>query len=349
LSASTFLEKKEKDSFEVNIGNKKFYFAKKPGFFPEMLREIILLRKKYKQELKKKDSAITRARSNAFKLLANASYGYQGFFGARYYCPEASAATTSISRDFIKEMIEGIDESGFKTIYSDTDSIAFLRNGKTKKETSEMLENLNKKLPGIMELELEDFYKRGIWVTKRTGEFGAKKKYALIGEEGKLKIRGFETVRRDWCDLARETQNRILRMILEDGNEERALSYIKEIATKIKDRKIDKKEILIRTQLKKPISEYKAISPHVIAAKKMEEKHIPIDEGALIEYYISEVPEKKKLIRDKVKLANEDGEYDIEYYLKHQILPAVENIFQVFNLDINAILDTKKQMTLGDF
>jgi DNA polymerase I/DNA polymerase-2 len=247
-------------------------------------------------------------------------------------------------------MIEEIDKSGFKTIYSDTDSIAFLKNGKSKKETTEMLEALNDKLPGIMEIELEDFYKRGIWVTKRTGEFGAKKKYALIGEEGKLKIRGFETVRRDWCDLARETQNRILRMILEDGNEKRALTYIKEIATKIKERKIDKEEILIRTQLKKPISEYKAISPHVIAARKMEEKHIPIDEGALIEYYISEIPEKKKkLIRERVKLASEEGEYDIEYYLKHQILPAVENIFQVFNLDINSILEEKKQTTLGEF
>jgi DNA polymerase I/DNA polymerase-2 len=355
LSASTLLEKKQKDSLEVDIG-RKVYFDKKPGFFPEMLKEIILLRKKYKQELKKKENAITKARSNAFKLLANASYGYQGFFGARYYCPEASAATTSISRDFIKKMIDEIDKSGFKTIYSDTDSIAFLRNGKSKKETAEMLEKLNKKLPGIMELELEDFYKRGIWVTKRTGEFGAKKKYALIGEEGKLKIRGFETVRRDWCTLARETQNKILRMILEDGDEQRALAYIKEIATKIKEREIDLKEILIRTKLKKPISEYKAISPHVIAAKKMEEKHIPIDEGALIEYYIAEQnpngsasPKKKGLVRDRVKLANEEGEYDIEYYLKHQILPAVENIFQVFNLDINAILDTKKQMTLGDF
>jgi DNA polymerase Pol2 len=350
LSKSTLLEKKEKNSLEVDIGkNLKIYFSKKLGFFPELLREIIGLRKKYKQELKKKEDALTKARSNAFKLLANASYGYQGFFGARYYCPEASAATTSISRDFIKKMINQIDESGFKTIYSDTDSIAFLINKKTKKETVEMLDSLNQKLPGIMELELEDFYKRGIWVTKRTGEFGAKKKYALIGESGKLKIRGFETVRRDWCDLARETQNKILRMILEDGNEKRALEYVKEIAKKIKERKIAREEILIRTQLKKPISEYKAISPHVIAAKKMEEQKIPIDEGALIEYFIAETREKKKLVREKVKLVHEKGEYDIEYYLKRQILPAVENIFQVFNVDVHTLLDSKKQRTLGEF
>ena len=52
---------------------------------------------------------------------------------------------------------------------------------------------------------------------------------------------------------------------------------------------------------------------------------------------------RKKLVRDKVKLAHEEGDYDIEYYLKHQILPAVENIFQVFNLDINTILEIRNK------
>ncbi len=349
LSKSTFLEKPEKNAYSIEALEKKVYFSKKPGFFPEMLKEIILLRKKYKQELKNKEDALTAARSNAFKLLANSSYGYQGFFGARYYCREAAAATAAFARQSIKDTIEKINKAGYKTIYSDTDSIAFLQNKKTKQETLNFLKKVNEELPGIMELELEDFYKRGIWVTKRTGEYGAKKKYALVNENGKIKIRGFETVRRNWCNLARETQNKILRMILEDGNEKRALSYVKEIIKKIKARKIERKEILIRTQLRKAISEYKAISPHVIAAKKMEEQKIPIDEGALIEYFIAETREKKKLVREKVKLVHEKGEYDIKYYLERQILPAVENILQVFNVNINEIIQGKKQTKLGDF
>jgi len=50
-----------------------------------------------------------------------------------------------------------------------------------------------------------------------------------------------------------------------------------------------------------------------------------------------------------VKLPEEKGEYDIKYYLGHQILPAVENIFQVFDVNINEVLDGKRQTTLGDF
>ena len=202
-----------------------------------------------------------------------------------------------------------------------------------------------------MELELEDIFVRGLWVTTRSGEVGAKKKYALINKDKKIKIRGFETVRRDWCPLSRKIQDNILRQILNDGDEKKSLVYIKEIIKKIKERKIDKQELIIKTQLKKPLSEYKSISPHVIAARKMQESNIPIAQGNLIEYYIAEMKDgkKAKLVREKVKLLSESGDYDIDYYLNHQILPAVENIFQVFGINVKEITEGKKQMTLGEF
>ncbi len=340
----------ESPEMELNGKKTKFYFSKKPGFFPELLKEIVELRKKYKKELKPDaTNPLLKARSNAFKLLANAYYGYLGFFGARYYCIEAAASTLAFVRKYNKETIDAVAKEGYRVIMADTDSVGFSLNKKTKNETLKFLKKLNEKLPGIMELELEDFYKRGIWVSKRTGEAGAKKKYALIDEKGKLKIRGFETVRRDWCALARELQNNIIKQILKDGNEKKALEYLREIIKKIKERKIEIDKLIIRTQLKKPISEYKNISPHVIAAKRMQELEIPVSQGNLVEYYIAETKDKKKLVREKVKLPIEKGEYDIEYYLNHQIIPAVENIFQVFNVNIKEIADGKKQMTLGEF
>ena len=355
LSKSTLLEKKEKNCYEspeleLNGKKTKFYFSKKSGFFPELLKEIVELRKKYKKELKTDTiNPILKARSNAFKLLANAYYGYLGFFGARYYCVEAAASTLAFVRKYNQETIENVTKEGYKVIFGDTDSVGFLLNKKNKEEILKFLKKLNEKLPGIMELELEDFYKRGIWVSKRTGEAGAKKKYALIDEHERLKIRGFETVRRDWCALARELQNNIIKQILKDGNEKKALEFLKETIKKIKQREIGIDKLIIRTQLKKPISDYKNISPHVIAAKKMQELEIPISQGNLVEYYIAETRDKKKLVREKVKLTSEKGEYDLEYYLNHQIIPAVENIFQVFNVNIKEIIDGKRQKTLGEF
>jgi DNA polymerase elongation subunit (family B) len=200
-----------------------------------------------------------------------------------------------------------------------------------------------------MELDLEGFYKRGIWVTKRSGDFGAKKKYALIDEQGKLKIRGFETIRRDWCNLARETQNKVLQLVLEDGNEIRALKFMEEVIKKVKKRDVEKKDILIRTQLKKPLEEYKAVTPHVVAAQKLKDSGKSTEIGMLIEYYIAETKSKKKLVREKVKLPDEKGEYNIKYYLERQILPAVENIIEVFNIDSKEIIEGKKQSKLFEF
>ncbi len=346
-----FWRRKSSESPEITEGRKKvkYYFSKEIGFFPELMKEIFHLRKKAKEEYSKNKNIFSKSRSNAFKVLSASAHGYLAFFGARYYSHEASASVLAFVRKYNKETIEKTKEAGYTPIYGDTDSIAFLTNNKPKSEVKKFLEKLNSELPGVMELELEDFYKRGIWVTTRAGITGAKKKYAMIDEDGNIKIRGFETVRRDWCHLAREVQNKVIKKILQEGNEKQALEYVKEIIKQIKQKKISKEELLIRTQLKKPISEYKAISPHVIAARRMKEREIPIDAGTLIEYYIAETKEKTKLVREKVKLPDEPGDYDVDYYLKHQILPAVENIFQVFNIDINESMDTKKQKKLSDF
>ncbi len=354
LSKGTLLEKPEKDAYEspeikYHGKTKKFYFSKKPGFFSQLVKEIFEKRKKFKAEYKKNPNLISQARSNAFKVLSASVHGYVAFFGARYFSEETSNSILAYVRKLNKEAINKTEDEGYEVIYADTDSIAFLRKDKSKKEVLNFLKKMNSHLPGIMELELDGFYKRGIWVTTRAGTTGAKKKYALIDEKNRMKIRGFETVRRDWCNLARQVQNKVIKQILKDGNEKKALEFVKEIVKKIKERKVDKEDLMIRTQLKKPISEYKAISPHVIVAKRMQEKEIPVSAGTLISYYIAETKGKKKLVREKVKLPAEKGEYNIKYYLERQILPAVDNIFQVFDINVKEIIEGKKQMTLKDF
>jgi DNA polymerase elongation subunit (family B) len=352
LSKSTLLEKKDKDAFSVVVDGQNAYFSREQGFFLKLLEFLIIKRKEYKEVYKKSPDPIILARSNAFKLIANAAYGYQGFFGARYYCREAAAGITAMSRAAIHDTIDKISKAGFSVIYSDTDSIAFESMGKSRDDIMDFLHKLNTDLPGIMELDLEDFYTRGLWVTTRGGEIGAKKKYALITNNGKMKIRGFETVRRDWCPLARRLQNDILKMILTKGNHLEALNHTKEIIKNLKERKIDKSELAIKTQLKKDISGYKSKGPHVIAAQKMVDNGVPVNIGMLIEYFIADPPLNSKgkpltkRISDRVALPDEDKDYDISYYLNNQVLPAVENILQVFGVATKDIIEGEAQKRL---
>ncbi len=319
-------------------------FEKEPGFFPIMLGEIIEKRKTHKKEFAKNPSGMLRARSNAYKLLANAAYGYQGFFGARYYCREAAAATAKFAKDNILKAIDTIEKKGYKIIYGDTDSIAFLQGDKSKKDVLKFLKEINADLPGIMELDLEDFYGRGLFVSKRGNAGGAKKKYALVDSKGKIKIRGFETVRRDWCKLTRHLQSEVLSKILKDGNEKKALELLKKILEDLKRRKINLDDLMMRTQLRRPLNEYLAEGPHVVAARKMEAEGIPVSPGMVIEYFIGEGTGKR--VGDRVYLPEEKAKYDMDYYLNNQILPAVENIFDVFDVSVKEIAEGEKQEKL---
>ena len=342
--------------FVINGDKTQVYFEKEPGFFSTLLSEIVDKRKKHKTELARfrgvgvrgvgvsDEEGMLRARSNAYKLLANATFGYQGFFGARYYSYEAAAATLAFVRKFTDDTINTIRDAGHKIIYSDTDSIAFLQDGKSHEEIMKFLKEINDKLPGIMELDLEDFYSRGLFVLKRGGIGGAKKKYALKDSKGKIKIRGFETVRRDWCKLTRELQSEILQRVLNEGDEKESLKIFKEVVEDLKKRRVEIEKLMISTQLRRPIGEYVSEGPHVVAAKKMVEKGIPVFTGMRIRYFIGEGSGKR--IGDRVYLEGEKARYDINYYLNNQILPAVENIFEVFGVDALSVADGEAQKKL---
>ena len=335
--------------FELNGKKVSFCFSREESFIPKLVHEIITLRKEIKKQLKDAPSAILSARSYALKTIMNATYGYYGFFAARYYSLECAASITAFGRFYITEVIKKFEQKEYQVVYSDTDSIALTLGDKTEKESLDLLKKINEELPGEISLELEDFYLRAIFVSKRTTTAGAKKKYALINKQGQFKIRGFETVRRNWCNLAREVQNKTIRMILEQGDAERAKKYVEEVIKKVKTRAFDKKEFLIRTQLRKELLEYKSISPHVIIAQKMKELGFPVRPGTLIEFFIAETREKKAMVREKAKMPQEKGEYNIEYYLHHQIIPAVENIFEIFGINLQEISEGRKQKSLGDF
>lgn len=230
-----------------------------------------------------------------------------------------------------------------------TDSIMLLLGEKAEKQALELLEKINKSLPGTMELELERFYKRGIFVMKKTGEAGAKKKYALLSKDGALKIRGFESVRRDKCDLAKEAQEFVIKKVLEEGKADSALKHVKKIIEEVKSKKVPAEKLIIRTQLTKAIEEYSSIGPHVAVAKRMREKGIPIKEGGLIEFVIAKGT--GKLIRERARIPEEvkEGDYDVEYYINNQIVPAIEGIFNVFGISSDNLKEGKKQKSLGEF
>jgi len=236
-----------------------------------------------------------------------------------------------------------VDACGMIYLHN-TDSIFILVNNKD--NALKFLEEANKILPDPLELDLEDFYIRGIFVAKRSKEAGAKKKYALLSESGKIKLRGFEVVRRDWAPIAKEAQETVIDILLREGDVNKLINYLKDLIQKVKNKELPLEKFIIREQLRKRLEEYKVDAPHVVAAKKYKLKGYKVRSGFIVEYVICQGGGK---ISDKVKLPEEckGKEYDPDYYINRQIFPAVESILHALKISKEQIIS--KQKTIMDF
>ncbi len=326
-----------------------WYCAKRKGLFSTVISELILRRAELKKQLKTSKDPLLAARSEALKVLANSFYGYMGFAPARYYCIECAESTTAWARHYIHKAIETAQQEGFTVLYSDTDSVFLLLEKKTKEDALALMEKINKDLPGLMELDYEGFYPAGIFVSLKAGDSGAKKKYALLDEKGTMKIKGFESVRRNWSFIAKDVQRTVLEIILKEHDPKKAKAYVRDIVEQMRKNKIPLAKVVIHTALSKGTEAYTSIGPHVAAAQRMQAKGQTAGAGTIVKYVV--VKGKGKVIRDKVRLPEEttQEEYDGEYYIQNQIIPGVERIFAVLDIKVDDLVSETKQSSLAGF
>lgn len=341
-----------KDSYTSPTGA---HFLKKPnGLIPSTLEKLVEMRTGIKKKLKsmKKGGAEyekLKARSQALKIISNSFYGYLGYARSRWYRRECAESVTAWGREHILNAGMEAEKWGFTVLYQDTDSLFLLLGDKTKEDALRFMEHINKNLPEKMELELEDFYKRGVFVSKKAEEKGAKKKYALMNEKGEIKIRGFELVRRDWSPVAKKTQLKVLKAILEEGSKEKAVEVVKETVNEIMKGHAGLKDLVIYTALKKDPRAYEVKSPEVAAALKLEKyEGRKVKSGNVIGYVVSR---RGRSISEKaipIEMA-EEGEYDAEYYVNNQILPAVMKILKELGVKEEDVMGIGDQKSMLEF
>ena len=301
------------------------FCKKRKGFIPATLERLVEARVKLKEELKRhkrgtEEYRSLNARQWALKIVGNSFYGMMGYPRARWYFKRCAESVTSFGRHYIHKTIEMARDFDFDVVYSDTDSLYCKLNGRPREDAMEFLKRVNESLPGIMELELEGFYPRGVFVTK--------KRYAMIDEGGRMMVKGLEFVRRDWAALAKKTQEEVLKAILKDGSPKKAAEIVRKTTRDVLEGRVSLDDLVIYTQLKMPIESYRSIGPHVAAAKKLREKGYELEPGTMIAYV--EAKGSGSISERAVPVEDFKGmEYDADYYVEHQILPAVMRIMEV--------------------
>lgn len=295
-----------------------------PGFFKSVLSKLIELRKEIKGEMKKYPQGsyeyrILDERQRAIKILANAAYGYMGWASARWYCRECAEAVTAWGRQLITEAIEKAKSLGLEVIYGDTDSLFIVYQPEKIKAFTEIIE---RELG--FEIKIDKVYRR-IFFTE------AKKRYAGLLEDGRVDIVGFEAVRGDWAEIAREVQEEVTEILLREGSVDKAVEYVRNIVSSLSQGKIPISKLIIWKTITKPISEYDAETPHVSAAKKMMKNGFRVEVGDKVGFVVVKGLGR---ISDRVKphVSAKPSEIDVNYYIDHQIVPAALRILGYFGV-----------------
>ncbi len=314
-----------------------------PGFFKTILTVLLEARRRIREQLKKipKDSPeyeVLNERQRAIKVLANATYGYMGWQAARWYCLECAEAVTAWGRHNILSAINKARELGLKVIYGDTDSL-FVENAEDK--VKKLIEWIENKLG--FEIKIDKIYKR-VFFTE------AKKRYIGLTVDGRIDVVGFEAVRGDWAEVAKEVQLEVAKKVLEEGKTDKAVEYVRRLIKELKEGRIPIEKLVIWKTLTKNISEYAVEAPHVRAAKKYIEAGIKVSKGDKVGYVI--VKGSGKVSERAVPyFMAKVSDIDTDYYINHQIIPAALRILGYFGISESTLktITVKQQRSLFDF
>jgi DNA polymerase I len=372
-----------------------------PGIMPGVLRELLDQRTQTKRLMKKAGDEERRfldAKQYAMKILLNSFYGYSGYARARLYSLALANAVTSFGRENILRTKKIIDEvarvyvidgevvfkddltfgkaaaKGFDlaVVYGDTDSV-FVRlqpadpgGGSVSLQDAELIgkkiaETVTSSLPAPMELVFEAFARRGIFL--------AKKRYALwvfeqVGEAWKdrIKVRGMETVRRDWCGLTSKTLKTCLELVLKEGKVDEAVDHVRSVVIRLEslDLSLDPgilEELTLTRRYTKSTGSYKNKQPHIQLVEKIKERGGQVPSvGDRVPFVIirGKSSRKNKVLfvdraEDPAYVLENNMPLDTDYYVEKQILPPVLRIFESFGVTKDRLCSNRAQSNLFSF
>ena len=326
----------------VTIPEVKHEFRTQPhGFYNVVLSNLLSARKEVKQKLKEVDQKsveyrVLEAREKSLKVVANATYGYAGWVGARWYVREVAESTAALGRDTIKKVIEMAEKKGLEIIYSDTDAI-FVKYDLQKIE--DLLAWVEKELK--MEIKVDKLYSRILFTE-------AKKRYAGLLTDGTLDIVGLEVVRGDWSEAARIVQEKVLEIVLKGNPPKKAVEYVRRYISELKVGKIPLDELIVWKTLTKPVEEYEVRAPHVEVAKILLKEGWDLTLGDKVGYVITKGG-GKLFQKAKPHSMAKPEDLDIEYYLNNQILPAALRILKMFGVTEQQVMQAEKFPSLTEY
>ncbi|XP_036916585.1 DNA polymerase alpha catalytic subunit isoform X2 [Sturnira hondurensis] len=326
------------------------------GILPREIRKLVERRKQVKQLMKQHDLNPDLVlqydiRQKALKLTANSMYGCLGFSYSRFYAKPLAALVTYKGREILMHTKEMVEKMDLEVIYGDTDSIMINTNSTNLEEVFKLGNKVKSevnKLYKLLEIDIDGIFKSLLLLKK--------KKYAALVVEPtsdgnyltRQELKGLDIVRRDWCDLAKDTGNFVIGQILSDQSRDTIVENIQrrliEIGEDVLNGSVPVSQFEINKALTKDPQDYpdKKNLPHVHVALWINSQGgRKVKAGDTVSYVIcqdgSNLSANQRAYAPEQLPKQDNLTIDTQYYLAQQIHPVVARICEPID-GIDAVL-----------
>ncbi len=296
--------------------------VRRKGLLAKVLGPVVRRRVFYKRRARADgpDAEAYKKRSDTLKWLLVTAFGYTGYRNARFGRIECHESVTAYGREILLDAKEIAERYGYEILHGIVDSL-WLKGDPEKAGAA--AEEISRSI-GIP-LEVEGRYKWIVFLPNKGNGVGALNRYYGAFEDGKMKVRGLETRRRDTPAFIRDFQNKVLELFgaADTAQELTALIYpaldmAKRAAKRLMQRKVDPRCLVFSKTISKPLDDYKVICDQVSCLYQMRVEGMKVAPGQSVRFVITDSRSRDPRTRVCPEMhVGENTRYDAKAYIHH--------------------------------
>jgi DNA polymerase elongation subunit (family B) len=325
---------------------------KDDAFLPYVTKLSLGRRLRYKRLRKKFDESSKEwlwceQRQLALKMILVCLYGTSGCCWNRFGNILCFEEINRRSRRILVETKNFVQEKEFEVVYADTDSIFIKKKGATREAYEDIAEEISQHVD--LPIALDHHYKFLLLLpleSDPSGNMEAQKNYLGLLTDGELLTRGIECRRHDCPPFIKNFQENLIRTLFDVETPEevysigykKALHYVFKTVDMLMSREVPIERLVVSKILRKPLSEYTRLLPHVSASINLAQKEKIVKKGETVDFVYVNSKHHNPLRRVVPIEIYDKAYYDPEKY-REMVLDASETVLstlgfsrQQFNL-----------------